>query len=183
MAPPLPSQSPWRWAPAAKPAIPTATPPGKTSPTPSLPPPKPPRRRQTASAFANAVAADDAYELASARLAQKLGHSEEVRNFAVQMIQDHTVAEDELRDALKRTHGVAVSSQMTAAQQRNLDELRDAGDDFDDDYAKQQIAAHEQALSALRDYAENGMDPALSQFAVDAEDMVADHLGLARKLS
>jgi len=134
-------------------------------------------------AFANAIAADDAYDLAAAKLAEQMGRRDDIRLFAGQMAQDHAVAAQELQDALKRTHGVAGSGQMTADQRRSLEDLRRAGGRFDDAYAKQAIAAHEQELAALRDYADNGMDPALSEFAANAANMAADHLRLARKLS
>lgn len=137
---------------------------------------------QSAQDFASAVAADDAYELAAAQLARKMAASEDVRLFAAQMVQDHAVLADELSGALKRTRGVTAEPRMTAGQQHQLDDLRAAGKDFDDEYAKQEIANHERELAALRDYADNGMDPALSEFAADAAPMAADHLRLARKL-
>ena len=137
----------------------------------------------SAQAFADAVAANAAYEMAAAQLAEKLSRREEVRSFAAQMIQDHAVVADELRDALGRTHGVTAAAAMTLDQQRTLASLRQAGAGFDAAYAKQEIAAHEQELSALRDYDDNGMDPALSEFAADAVNMAADHLRLARKLA
>jgi putative membrane protein len=138
---------------------------------------------QSTRAFANGIAADGAYELAAARLAQQMGRSETVKAFAAEMTQDHTVAANELRDALTRTSGVAADPQLSAAQRQSLEGLRNAGKDFDNDYARQEIAAHTQELSALRDYADNGMEPALSEFAANAENMAADHLSLARKLS
>lgn len=137
----------------------------------------------TAQAFADTVAASDAYQLAAAKLAQSKGRSPQVRDFAAQMLQDATVTGDELRDAARHARGVTVNPQPTPAQQQNLDALRQAGDDFDKVYSRQQVAAHEQVLATLRDYADNGMDPALSEFAADAANMAADHLRLARQLS
>jgi putative membrane protein len=128
------------------------------------------------------MAADDTYELAAAQLARKMGRREEVRHFASQMIQDHVVLSRELAGALKGTGGVTAVERMTADQQQRLAGLRAAGDDFDDEYAKQEIAGHERELAALRDYADNGMDPALTEFAANAAEMAADHLRLARKL-
>jgi putative membrane protein len=141
------------------------------------------RSAQGAQAFASTIAADDAYEVAAAGLAKRMSRREDVRGFATQMIQDHAVVGDELRDALNRTHGVEADPRLSPAQHQALDRLRKAGAGFDDAYAKQEIAGHEQELSTLRDYADNGMDPALSEFAADAENMAADHLSLARKLS
>jgi putative membrane protein len=133
-------------------------------------------------AFARAIAGDDAYELAAVKLAERMSGSEEIRLYAAQMVQDHAVAVDELHDALEHTHGVTADGGLSPDRQRALDELRKAGDRFDREYARQEIAAHEQELATLRDYADNGMDPALSEFAAGAANMAADHLRLARKL-
>ena len=138
---------------------------------------------QSPQAFADAIAASDAYALAAARLAQAQAQSPAVKQFAAQIIQDQTVTTDELRDAAKRTHGVSVDPAPTKAQQQELLELRQAGDGFDNLYLRQQIDAHEQALEELRDYAENGDDPSLTEFAANAENMIADHLRFARQPS
>jgi len=137
---------------------------------------------QGAQAFASGVAASDAYELAAAKLAQQMGRSGKVKAFAAQMIQDHTVVAGELNGALKRTRGVLVDPRLSLAQQQALDKLRAAGERFDNAYARQEIATHEQELATLRDYADNGMNPALSEFAADAVNMAADHFKLAEKL-
>ncbi|HEY7806725.1 MAG TPA: DUF4142 domain-containing protein [Croceibacterium sp.] len=137
---------------------------------------------QTAQAFAGSVAAENAYEIAAAKLAQQKSGNDEVKRFAAQMIQDHTVVRNELRDALKQTQRVTGEPRMTTLRQQALDKLRNAGGNFDNAYAKDEIAAQEQALSALRDYADNGMDPALSEFAADATNLAADDLTLARAL-
>ena len=136
----------------------------------------------TAQAFASSVAAENAYEIAAAKLAQQKSHNDEVKRFAAQMIQDHAVVSNELRDALKQRQRVTGEPRMTTLQQQELDKLRNAGGNFDNAYAKDEIAAQEQALSALRDYADNGMDPALSEFAADATNLAADDLRLARSL-
>jgi putative membrane protein len=140
------------------------------------------RPAQAAQAFASKVAASDAYELAAAKLAQQLGHSSKVKAFAALMIQDHAVVAGELNGALKRTRGVLADPRLSSVQEQALARLRDAGERFDNAYARREIATHEQELAALRDYADNGMDPALSEFAADAVNMAADHVKLAAKL-
>jgi putative membrane protein len=133
-------------------------------------------------AFVDCVAAADAYEIAAAKLARREGADEAVRDFADRMVQDHTVALQELRDAVARTDGLAMAPQPTEDQLHELAELSETSGAFDKIYARQQVAAHEDVLAQLRDYAENGDDPALSEFAADAEAMVSDHLAAARKL-
>jgi putative membrane protein len=71
---------------------------------------------------------------------------------------------------------------MTSTQEQDIQALRDAGDDFDEVYAEQQVAAHEAALSLLRDYTASGDIEALRSFARDSAGMVQDHLDQAREL-
>ena len=138
---------------------------------------------QSAQAFVDTVAADSAWQIAAARLAEQRSRDADTKAFAAQMAQDHAVVAAELGNALRRTHGLAANSGLTPKQQKALDDLRSAGDDFNAVYARQEIAASEQELAILRGYANDGMDPALSEFAAGAVNMAADHLRAARKLS
>jgi putative membrane protein len=138
---------------------------------------------QSAQAFVDSIAADSAWQIAAAQMAEQRSGDADTKAFAAQMAQDHAVIAAELGNVLKRTHGLAADPRLAPAQQKALDDLRAAGSDFDAVYAKQQVSANEQELTVLRDYADNGMDPALSEFAAGAANMAADHLRAARGLS
>jgi putative membrane protein len=136
----------------------------------------------TAQHFVDAVAASDAYEIEAARLAQENATSEEVTSFAEMMIEDHTSSTSSLREAAAQASGVTLDPRMTSTQEQDIQALRDAGDDFDSVYAQQQVAAHEAALSLLRDYTASGDVEALRSFSRDSAGMVQDHLDQAREL-
>jgi putative membrane protein len=136
----------------------------------------------TAQHFVNSVAASDAYEIEASRLAQENGSSEGVKAFAEMMIEDHTNSSAKLRDAAAQATGVTVDPQMTPKQQQDLQALRDAGENFDQTYAQQQVAAHEATLSLLRDYTASGDVEALKAFAREAAGVVEGHLNQAREL-
>lgn len=136
----------------------------------------------TAQHFVDAVAASDAYEIEAARLAQENGTSEEVTSFAEMMIEDHTNSTENLREAAAQATGVTFNPQMTPKQQQDLQALRGAGENFDQTYAQQQVAAHEAALSLLRDYTASGDVEALRSFARDTAGVVDGHLEQAREL-
>jgi putative membrane protein len=136
----------------------------------------------TAQHFVDSVAASDAYEIEAARLAQQNGTSEEVTSFAQMMIEDHTNSTNNLREAAAQATGVTLNPQMTPQQEQDLQALRDAGEAFDETYAQQQVAAHEAALSLLRDYTASGDVEALRSFARDTAGVVEGHLNEAREL-
>ena len=132
--------------------------------------------------FAGAVAASDAFEIESSRLAQERASSQEVKDYAAKMIEDHTTSTNNLREAVSGVEGVDLNPQMTPEQQQNLEELRNASDDFDEVYVRQQVAAHEAALTLLRDYNASGDVAALKTFAGNTAGIVEGHLEMAREL-
>jgi putative membrane protein len=136
----------------------------------------------TAQHFVDAVAASDAYEIEAARLAEQNGTSEAVKSFAQMMIEDHTNSTNNLREAAEQATGVTLNPQMTPKQQQDIQALRDAGENFDQTYAQQQVAAHEAALSLLRDYTASGDVESLRSFARTTAVVVEGHLNQAREL-
>lgn len=136
----------------------------------------------TAQSFVDAVSASDTYEIEAGRLAQSMGTSQKVKDFGAMMVKDHTTSTSNLKTAAEQATGVAVNAQMTALQQNDLDALRNAGGTFDTVYAQQQVAAHEQALNLLRDYATNGDSAPLKTLASNTATVVEGHLAQAREL-
>ena len=53
---------------------------------------------------------------------------------------------------------------------------------FDADYVREQVAAHENTLAAVRAYADNGDVDPLKRFAADMVRPVSEHLDMARAL-
>ncbi|BBC74346.1 conserved hypothetical protein [Altererythrobacter sp. B11] len=133
--------------------------------------------------FVDTAAASDTYEVEAAKLAQEHGSSQKVKDFAAQMVKDHTTSTENLRKAAAEVQGVTVNPQMTPMQQQNLEELRGAGDDFDATYARQQVAAHQAALDALNGYAQGGDAQPLKDFAGKTAKVVEHHLEMARELT
>lgn len=135
--------------------------------------------------FADTASASDAYEIASSKLAQTKSNSKAVKDFAAEMIKDHTKSTADLKAAAAKAAGnPTVTGQMTAEQQANLTALQgESGADFDSTYVSQQIDAHQKTLAALQSYAQNGDSPPLKDFASKATMMVQDHLDKAKKLT
>lgn len=133
--------------------------------------------------FVDTVAASDAFEIQSSELAQTKATSKAVKDFATMMIDHHTKSSADLKKAaLGASPSVPVSAQLTAAQQVDLDALRNAGANFDKVYAQKQVAAHEAAKTLLSDYSATGAPGPLRDFASKTVTVVSGHLDQARKL-
>lgn len=138
----------------------------------------------TAQSFVDAAAASDMFEIESSKLAQKMGKSAKVKDFAAMMIKDHTKSSSELKSAAgKATPAVTVAPKLTAEQQSDLDELKGATANFDVMYAQKQAAAHEKALTMLQSYAASGDAAPLKDFAGKTAPVVSGHLEKARDLA
>jgi putative membrane protein len=127
--------------------------------------------------FADMIAASDAYEIEAGKLAQQKAATEEFKAFGKAMVEDHSESTRRLKEATAQASpAITPAAAMNAEQQANLATLRSAtGSDFDATYKRQQVAAHEQALTALRAYAANGDVPQLKSFASAGEGTVSGH--------
>ena len=137
----------------------------------------------TPQGFVDTMAASDMYEVEAAKLAQEMGTSAKVKDFAEMMIKDHTASSDKLGVAVAAAgNGLAVAPELTPSLQQNLDALKAAGDRFDQVYAQQQVAAHQDALALLKRQAETGTVEQLKTFAKETAAVVQGHLDHAREL-
>ena len=133
--------------------------------------------------FITNISASDAYEIAAGQLAQEKATSQPLRDFGAKMVEDHRASTNNLMQAASEAGMTVGEPQMTAEQQANLEALRSAtGSEFDSAYESQQVAAHEQALSMLRSYADGGDVPALRTFASNTAPVVEGHLNMIRDM-
>ena len=137
---------------------------------------------ETAQAFVDAAGASDMFEIESSKLARTMGKDPGVKSFAEMMVTDHTQSTADLKAAAAKADGVTVYPQLTPKQQSDLDALKNAGDNFDSVYKTQQLAAHQQALSLLQNYASAGDQQALKDFASNTATVVQTHLEHAQML-
>ncbi len=134
--------------------------------------------------FANDVGASDYYEIEAGKLAQEKAQAKGLKDFGKMMVEHHTASTDKLKAAgAKASPAITPNPALTAEQEANLSALRAAdGAAFDAAYKTQQIAAHEKALAAVKDYAATGDVPELKKFASDAEKIVQAHLTRIKSL-
>lgn len=129
-------------------------------------------------AFADTAGASDMYEVEAGKLAQTKATSQALKDFGAMMEKGHTDSTAKLKAAAAKANpAITPNPALNAEQEANLATLRDAtGADFDTAYKAQQVAAHEKALSLMKDYAANGDVPELKAFAADTSKVVQMHL-------
>jgi len=133
-------------------------------------------------AFANNAGQGDMYEIQAARMAEQKGQNADVKAFAKMMVRDHTALDNEMKPLIVKA-GKTPPADLDQRRKGLLDNLKAAnGADFDKTYIDQQVAAHEEALTLMQGYAENGDDAGLKAAAAKAAPKVQAHLDRAKAL-
>lgn len=134
--------------------------------------------------FANTVAASDAFEIETSKLALANATVPAVKAFAQKMIEAHTTSTAKLTAiSASGTPGITPDAALTADQQTTLDALRaSSGKAFDQAYVADQIAGHQKTLDALRSYSTAGDVQQLKMFATTLIPIVTAHLNMAKGL-
>ena len=121
-------------------------------------------------------------EIEGSRLAQTKARNPEVKAFAEQMIQDHTMVNRELV-ALAQQKGYTPPTEPSLLQQAELKALSITDDAFDTTYASRiGVAAHESAVKLFREGAAQAKDPDIKAFATKHLPALEQHLEMARAL-
>lgn len=137
---------------------------------------------RSAKGFVTAAAISDMYEVDAAKLAEQRSHDPAIKKFAAMMLKDHSATTKKLQSLLPGSGvNVAPPSDLDERRKGMLDNLRKASDaDFDKRYMDQQVAAHTEALSLFKGYADHGDNAALKQFAAATAPKIREHLDNAK---
>lgn len=132
--------------------------------------------------FVDEASAKGIAEIETAKMALDKGTSEDVKQFAKMMIDDHTKANQELAQ-LAQAKDLEMSNEATLMDKAKamILKLRD-GENFDEAYANNQVVAHEQTIEMYQDYVEGGENADLKQFAQKTLPKLEEHLKQAKDL-
>lgn len=132
--------------------------------------------------FVTAAAISDMYEVAAGKLASTKGTSAGVKAFGKMMVDGHTATTKELMP-LAAGAGLTPPAEMDERRKGFVDNLKAASAaDFDKVYLDQQVAAHDEALSLLKGYADGGDNAGIKAFAAKTAPAVEKHLAEAKAL-
>lgn len=133
-------------------------------------------------AFVSNASQSDMYEIEAAKLAQTRSKNPGVVTFAKMMVVQHTAMTNQMKPLILAANKAPAAS-LDQRRQGFLDNLKAASDAaFDKTYIDQQVAAHQEALTLMKGYAEHGDDAGLKGGAAKAVPKIESHLADAQKL-
>jgi putative membrane protein len=116
------------------------------------------------------------FEVESSRIALDKEVSDETREFARMMVDDHTMSGNKLQAILERKSGEPPEQTMSDAQQRELEELRGLeGAAFDARYHECQVVAHDKAIALFERAGRMCDDADLRNFALATLPTLREH--------
>lgn len=117
------------------------------------------------------------FEIESSEIALSKSGDEDVKEFAHQMVTDHTKAKAELTATLKTLEATDASpNSLDAEHQSLLNKLKAAdGDSFDEMYVAAQVDAHNEAVTLFKKYSLSGDNKDLNSFATKTLPTLQKH--------
>ena len=130
--------------------------------------------------FVEAAALSDMYEVQASELASVRAQMPELKKFAKDMVDAHTMTSNKLKSILaKAAPGITPPTELDSRHQGLLNDLKGAKDeDFDGRYIAQQINAHNEANILLRGYAKDGDNADIKTFSAQTQPKVQMHLDM-----
>src|SRR3954470_17871381 len=123
------------------------------------------------------------FEIQAGQLAQQKAQSDEIKQFAKMMVDDHTKAQQQLQQ-LGQQKGWQFSQQLMPVHQAMLSELNKLdGQEFERAYLYGQVAGHTKTALKLRDDKNELQDPELRQSAATILPKVQMHLQHGQRLA
>ena len=134
--------------------------------------------------FAMTAAAGGLAEVATARMALERSSSDDVKQYAQRMIDDHTRANTELMQ-LASSKGLTLPTGPDAKHQAMMQKMMKlSGTDFDREYIKTAgVKDHEKMAKLFMDEQTKGRDADLKAFAASTLPAVQMHLTMARDMT
>ncbi|HDZ56280.1 MAG TPA: DUF4142 domain-containing protein [Pseudomonas xinjiangensis] len=135
-----------------------------------------------AAEFVDEATAKGIAEIETSKLAIEKSDNTEITSFAEKMIDEHTKANEKMRD-LAMEKNLEVSDDATLMDQGKamILQLRD-GEDFNEAYTNNQVVAHEQTIELFETASENVDDEEVRKLAEEMLPKLREHLAKAQEL-
>ncbi len=133
-------------------------------------------------AFMNDAAPGSMLEVELGRLALQRAASSEVKQFAQQMITDHTRAGQELTQ-IAQGKKVTLPQELLPKHKETMEKLSKLnGAEFDREYVKAMVEAHVKDVTAFESAATTGVDADVKAFAAKTLPTLRMHLQMIREI-
>jgi putative membrane protein len=132
--------------------------------------------------FAKDAAQGGMAEVTLGQLAEDKGSSDVVKDFGKRMVEDHSKANDRLKEAAEHEK-MKLPTQLSKRNQKAYDRLSElSGDAFDRAYARDMVRDHQNDIAAFKQEASSGQNAAIKNFALQTLPTLEDHLKMAREM-
>ncbi len=122
-------------------------------------------------------------EVELGKLAAQKASSDAVKQFGQKMVDDHTKANDELKQIASK-ESISVPDSLDSKHQSRIDKLAKlSGPDFDKAYIKDQVKDHQSDVTDFKNEAQYGSDPNVKQFATSTLPTLEEHLSTVKELN
>ncbi|MGE5500212.1 MAG: DUF4142 domain-containing protein [Syntrophothermus sp.] len=119
-------------------------------------------------------------EVQLANIAKQKASSQAVKDFAQMMIDDHSKANDELKD-LATTENLTVPSSISSDNQSEIDKLSKlSGTEFDQEYMDFMVDDHKKDVDKFEEASKNITDPQLKAWVDKTLPTLRHHLDMAK---
>jgi len=138
------------------------------------------KKKMTDSRFVDHVYTAGQNEVMLGRMAVERARNEDVRKFAMQMIEDHSKANNEFTIIVSDLR-IAVPDRPLPDQDKELRKLHaDDLKDFDRDYMDHMVKAHEDAVKLFEEGSKELKNERLKDFATKSLPTLKEHLKVAK---
>jgi putative membrane protein len=120
-------------------------------------------------------------EVEMGKLAVEKASSPDVKNFGQRMVDDHSKANDELKQVASQK-GITLPSAPSAKHKAKMDKMSKlSGAAFDKAYMDDMVADHKKDVGEFQKEASSGKDPDVKAFASKTLPTLQDHLKMAQE--
>lgn len=134
-------------------------------------------------AFMNDAAPGGMAEVELGKLAAQKAQNAEVKTFAQKMVEDHSKAGDELKQ-LAAQKKVTLPADVLPTHKESMDKLSKlSGSDFDKEYVRAMVAAHEKDVAAFENVSKTAVDADVKTFAAKTLPTLKTHLETIKVLA
>jgi putative membrane protein len=119
-------------------------------------------------------------EVEFGKLAQQKGSSDQVKQFGSRMVEDHSKANDELKQIVS-SQGISAPTDLDAKHKSTMAKLdKLSGQQFDRAYMDDMVKDHKEDIALFRKESSSGKDSDLKSFAAKTLPTLEDHLKMAQ---
>jgi putative membrane protein len=132
--------------------------------------------------FIQEAASGGSLEVSLGQYAADHATNQDIKDFGKHMDEDHTKANDELRD-LAKNKNIDLTGTLSTKDKESLDKIEKyEGDEFDKHYVKAMVKDHEKTIEAFESEVKDGTDPDIKAWADKTLPTLHHHLDMIKDI-